>query len=145
MATRFAKRFDKEVRATVDDFGVIAEVGLGVDHAEQFDHRLDGGEFANRRFCDRQQLQAGEASRPVAIVDRSVLAQSSDFKRSIGLLRSLAGEKQKIARPAIRTVGGEGSWDRRQRQAQNHRTVLVNLDKIIASLHALHPKGADDD
>jgi hypothetical protein len=32
----------------------------------------------------------------------------------------------------------------RQRQAQNHRTVLVNLDKIIASLQALHPKGADD-
>ena len=26
---------------------------------------------------------------------------------------------------------------------QNHRTVLVNLDKIIASLQALHPKGAD--
>ena len=32
----------------------------------------------------------------------------------------------------------------RQRQAQNHRTVLVNLDKIIASLQALHPKGASD-
>ena len=34
--------------------------------------------------------------------------------------------------------------DGRQRQAQNHRTVLVNLDKIIASLQALHPKGAGD-
>ena len=32
----------------------------------------------------------------------------------------------------------------RQRQAQNHRTVLVNLDKIIASLQALHPRGADE-
>ena len=32
----------------------------------------------------------------------------------------------------------------RQRQAQNHRTVLVNLDKIIASLQALHPTGADE-
>ena len=32
----------------------------------------------------------------------------------------------------------------RERQAQNHRTVLVNLDKIIASLQALHPKVADD-
>ena len=32
----------------------------------------------------------------------------------------------------------------RQRQAQNHRTVLVNLDKIIASLQALHPPGADE-
>ena len=31
----------------------------------------------------------------------------------------------------------------RQRQAKNHRTVLVNLDKIIASLQALHPKEAD--
>jgi DNA-binding LytR/AlgR family response regulator len=31
----------------------------------------------------------------------------------------------------------------RQRQAQNHRTVLINLDKIIASLQALHPTGAD--
>ena len=31
-----------------------------------------------------------------------------------------------------------------QRQAQNHRTVLVNLDKIIASLQALHPTGAGD-
>ena len=30
----------------------------------------------------------------------------------------------------------------RERQAENHRTVLVNLDKIIASLQALHPKGA---
>ena len=31
----------------------------------------------------------------------------------------------------------------RQRQAQNHRTVLINLDKIIASLQALHPEGDD--
>jgi hypothetical protein len=31
----------------------------------------------------------------------------------------------------------------RERQAQNHRTVLVNLDKIIASLQALRPTGAD--
>ena len=51
MAARIAKRFDEEIGAAVDDFGVIAEVGLGVDHAEQFDHRLDGGEFANRRFA----------------------------------------------------------------------------------------------
>ena len=58
MATRLAERLDKEVRAAVDDFGMIAEVGLGVDHPEQFDHRLDTREFANRRFCDRQQLQA---------------------------------------------------------------------------------------
>ena len=32
----------------------------------------------------------------------------------------------------------------RQRQAENHRTVLVNLDKIIASLQALHPTGVSD-
>ena len=32
----------------------------------------------------------------------------------------------------------------RQRQAQNHRTVLINLDKIIASLQALPPTGAGD-
>jgi hypothetical protein len=82
-------------------------------------------------------LQAGEASRPVAIVDRSVLAQSSDFKRSIGLLRSLAGEKQKIARPATRNVVGEGSWDRRQRQAQSGKLLLrrwVAHERIIRKL-----------
>jgi len=32
----------------------------------------------------------------------------------------------------------------RQRQARNHRTVLINLDKIIASLQALPPTGAGD-
>ena len=32
----------------------------------------------------------------------------------------------------------------RHRQAENHRTVLVNLDKIFASLQALHPTGADE-
>jgi hypothetical protein len=32
----------------------------------------------------------------------------------------------------------------RQRQAENHRTVLVSLDKIITSLQALHPTGAGD-
>jgi len=31
-----------------------------------------------------------------------------------------------------------------RRQAQNHRTVLINLDKIIASLQALPPTGAGD-
>jgi hypothetical protein len=30
----------------------------------------------------------------------------------------------------------------RQRQAENHRTVLVSQDKIIASLQALQPTGA---
>jgi hypothetical protein len=32
----------------------------------------------------------------------------------------------------------------RQRQAENHRTVLVNLDKIIASLQALRPTKVDE-
>jgi DNA-binding LytR/AlgR family response regulator len=32
----------------------------------------------------------------------------------------------------------------RERQAQNHRTVLVNLDKIIGSLQALRPTVADE-
>ena len=46
---------------------------------------------------------------------------------------------------AQRAGGGplRGAAAGRQRQAQNHRTVLINLDKIIASLQALHPTGAD--
>jgi hypothetical protein len=56
VAARIAKRFDEEIGAAVDDFGVIAEVGLGVDHAEQFDHRLDGvsspiADFATANNC----------------------------------------------------------------------------------------------
>ena len=32
----------------------------------------------------------------------------------------------------------------RQRQADNHRKVLISLDKIIGSLRALRPEGADN-
>ena len=33
----------------------------------------------------------------------------------------------------------------RHRQAGNHRKVLINLDKIIASLQALRPEGDSED
>lgn len=39
---------------------------------------------------------------------------------------------------------GRGITAGRQRQAENHRTELVNLDKIITSLQTLHPTGAGD-
>jgi hypothetical protein len=33
--------FDQNIGATIDYFGVFAEVWLCVDHAEQLDHRFD--------------------------------------------------------------------------------------------------------
>jgi hypothetical protein len=83
----------EQVGTAVDDFGMIAEVGLGVDHAEHFDDRLDASEFANRRFRERQQIQAGQTSRPISIVDGRILAKPPNFKGAIGSPGALAGEK----------------------------------------------------
>jgi hypothetical protein len=41
-----AKDFDEKVRAAVDDFRVVFEIGCGVDHAQHFDDPLDPVEIA---------------------------------------------------------------------------------------------------
>ena len=43
-----AEHLDQQVRAAVDDLGVFAELGHGVDHAEQLDDALHPVEIAER-------------------------------------------------------------------------------------------------
>jgi hypothetical protein len=49
-------------------------------------------------------------------------------------------QQAQLTRDQLAAAETEG----RERTAANHRKVLVNLDKIIASLEALRPTGADD-
>src|ERR1700722_20055503 len=94
MAPRFAEHLDHEIGATVNDLGMVAEIRLGVDHAEKLDHCLDARKLADRRFGDREQLQAGEARRFVALLDGSVLAEAPDHETAVRALRPLAGEEE---------------------------------------------------
>ena len=78
---------------------------------------------------------------PVPAVE-GFLAHLQALDRSPTTVRTYATSLKlwlQLTRELLDAAGAAG----RERQAQNHRTVLVNLDKIIASLQALHPKGAD--
>src|SRR5947207_16004756 len=46
MPARLAKDFDKEARATVDDFGVSLKIRCGIDHAHHLYDPLDPVEIA---------------------------------------------------------------------------------------------------
>src|ERR1700729_973931 len=83
MAPRFAEHLDHEVGTAVDDLGMIAEIRLGIDHAEKLDHRLDARKLADRGLGDREQLQAREPRRFVALLDGSVLAETPDHETAV--------------------------------------------------------------
>src|SRR6202044_1469287 len=98
MTPRFAEHLDHEVGAAVDDLRMVPEFRLRVNHAEKLDHCLDARKLADRRFGDREQLQAGEARRFVTLLDGSVLAEAPDHETAVRALRPLAGEEEEIAR-----------------------------------------------
>ena len=78
MAADVAEHLDQKVGAAVDDLGMVSEGRLGVDHAEELDHRLDARKLAKRGLGDREQLQAREPRRLIALLDRGVLAEPAD-------------------------------------------------------------------
>jgi hypothetical protein len=73
MTSRVAEDLNEQVRAAVDDLGMIAELRFRIDHAEQLHDRFDARELADRRLRHRQQLQPGEARSAIAVLDRRVL------------------------------------------------------------------------
>src|ERR1700690_2955948 len=124
MAPGFAEHLDHEVGAAVDHLGMIAEIRLGVDHAEKLDQSLDAREVADRGFGDCEQLQAREARRFVALLDGSVLAQTPDHETAVRALRPLPGEEEEIARQAIGHVIGHRRRNGWKREAERGKPLF---------------------
>ena len=58
MPPRVAEHLDQQVRAAVDDLGVLHEVGGGVDHAQHLDHAAHPREVAQCSLHRRDQVQS---------------------------------------------------------------------------------------
>src|SRR5215472_3029087 len=100
MSPRFAKDFDEEVRATVDDFRVILEIGCGVDHPEHLDDPVDPIEIAAQCILNRcDQHEADLAGMAIPLFDRHPGADLTPGHRTTGDLRTLAGQIEQVADP----------------------------------------------
>src|SRR5205085_11564370 len=76
MPTALAEHLDKQIRAAVDDFRMIFEIGGGVDHPEHFDDVLDAVEIAAERILDRRDQHEPDAARvTISLVNRHAGAE----------------------------------------------------------------------
>ena len=66
---------------------------------------------------------------------------SEALKASLGILNAVHRQQAQLTRELLTAAEAAG----RERLAANHRKVLINLDKITASLEALRPPQADSD
>src|SRR5580693_4032263 len=124
MAARLAEHLDHEVRAAVDDLGMVSEIRLGVDHAEKLDHRFDARELTERSFGDREQLQPGETRGFIALLDRGVLAEPPDHETPVRALRPLAGKVEKITRQPIGHIVGHRRRNGGKREAEGGKPLF---------------------
>ena len=73
MPACIAEHAHEYIGAAVDDFGLIAKAGCGIDEAAQFDNPGNTVEIAARRgFDPGDQIEAAEPRRLAALLDREV-------------------------------------------------------------------------
>src|SRR5882762_8051093 len=87
-----AEHFDEQVRAAVDDLGLVGELGRAVHHAEQLHHALDAVEAAELGLHHREQREPDRARVLVALLDAELGAELALHRA-----RAFAGEKQQVA------------------------------------------------
>src|SRR5690606_38603403 len=93
-----AEDLDEEIRAAVDDFRLVLEVGHRVYHAEHLDDALHAVEAAELGAHHGEQVEPHAAGVLVALLDAEFAAHLA--LRQLSVLagaRTLAGEKQEIA------------------------------------------------
>ena len=100
MPATLAEHLDKKVGAAVDDFGVVFEIGPGVDHAEHLDDILDPIEIAAQRIPDRRdQDEAYVTGVQITLLDRHAGAELASGHPPVGVLRAFARKIEQIADP----------------------------------------------
>ena len=70
-----AEDVGEELTGSVDDGGLLVEVGGAVDHPEEFDHAADPVECAEGVFHGGEDAEGGQLGRLVAGVDVVVVSQ----------------------------------------------------------------------
>ncbi len=129
MPAAIAEHLDEQVGAAVDHFGLMAELGHGVDHAQHLDDPLHAIEVAELGLHDRDQAQAGLAGVAVGLLDGEVapdLAGRQWLARQAG---ALAGEVEQVA-------GAHGIHVVRHRRGR-----LGELDaELLQPPFGLHPR-----
>src|ERR1700757_3979508 len=95
------EHLDKEVRTAVDDFGVILEIGSGIDHAQHFDDILHPAEIAIQRVLYRRdQHQTHATGMLISFLDRHAGAEFAFGHPAVRPARwPLAREVEQIADP----------------------------------------------
>ena len=79
MTPGIAEDLDHQVRCAVDDRGLFAEVGRGVDHAKQFHYVGYAVERTEMVTHSREQAQAAAASCVVTLIDIEGIANLAPY------------------------------------------------------------------
>lgn len=98
-ADRRPEKLEDEFRESVDDAGLLAEPGGGVDHAEYAVPGDDVIQITDRSFQATENRKRRQSGQRVALLNRhlsSDLAQRG-CERAIGTLWQMAGDQAPIA------------------------------------------------
>lgn len=102
-----------QVAVSIDDSGVIAELGRGVDHAEGFDQPLDAVERAEVLFEGGEDRQSHLSSGLMGVFFGEVDADLAGDERLVGLERAVSGNVQHVPDADDRLVDAarfRGGW-----------------------------------
>ena len=124
MTTSLAKDINKQIGTAIDDLGMIGEIGLGIDHAEKLDGRLDAREVTQRRLGNGQKLKPCQARFEIGVLDGDIPPEPTDTIGPIRPLWTLSREIEKIAGEAKRYVIRNRRWHRRKAEAEAFKALL---------------------
>src|SRR5438477_880198 len=96
LAVPLAEQLDEQVGGAVRDLRLVAELGHGVDEAEQLDHPLDAVEVAEGFTDRRQHVQRDEPCRLLALLDTELASELADELRPAVLERPMPGDEQDV-------------------------------------------------
>src|SRR5690606_22390006 len=108
------ENLDEEIRAAIDDLGVVAEVGCRPHHAEELDDALDAIEGAERTFERGEDREARLPGGGDAFLDRELIAASSRDERAVFPKRAMARDVDRAPDLERGDVVGDRPGGRRQ-------------------------------
>ena len=92
-----APDFDHQIAETVDDLGVILEIGGAIDHSQNFDDADDPIQAAELFLERRENRQTDLSSGGDPLLFGQIVADSAADQRVVGLQRSVAGDVTQLA------------------------------------------------
>src|SRR5437868_2922219 len=117
-AWRPASHFNQQIGTAVDNFGRVIEIRRGVDHAEQFDDKIDPIERAERIAHGGKKAEPDEPRAAITFLDTDVYAKFAGELDAFTVARPLPRQIEDVSNETIGQIVGDRLLQFRQHDAE---------------------------